>query len=78
MNQKDQNKKLTEFKAEYSRLLLKMQDIENEALELLGHSPENDIAWHVLIDYLNGNCSLKDLRADIKEWTAEAMLHQKK
>jgi hypothetical protein len=68
MSIKTQNKELAINKKQFGLLLEELESLCNESVRLLGHSVEDNFAQNWVWDYLNGETSLKDLRAKLKGW----------
>ena len=72
MNIKETNKRLTSLKTQYLNMVQAITEIEDECVALLGYAPDNDLAAHYVIDYLNGFTSQKDLRPAIERAVEKA------
>ncbi len=74
MSQKEQNAKLVSLKQEFQSLMNELESVVIESAEILGAKNENTLDW--VQSYLNGECSLKTMRAEIKHRTVEQLLHK--
>jgi len=74
MNQKEQNSKLLALKAEFQLIMDELESVIIEGAEIVNEQTLNENTLDWVQSYLNGDCSLKTMRAGIKKAHLETLL----
>jgi len=76
MNQKEQNSKLIALKTEFQSLMEELESIIIKGAKIVNGATLDGNTLDCVHSYLNGDCSLKTMRAGIKRGTVEQLLHK--